>query len=264
MRHSPLTELALLARAPDEALDLERLVVAIARTARPALEHAAVAAELDRIAERVADTVTPSGPPDRVAAGIARVLGVDLGFHGTPAAYDSADGSYIDRVLETRTGLPILLTIVWILVGRRIGLEVRGIGYPGHFLARLELPGAPIYVDPFEGGVQMDVADLLDRLPAGVGRTVLDPSPTRAIVTRVLTNLKHLHLEQRDHAAALGTVDRLLLVAGEVASEVRDRGLLLLHLERPSEAKRDLTRYLTLAPSASDRHHVEAVLARCG
>lgn len=264
MRYSPLTELALLARAPDEALDLERIVVSISRIGHPGLDPGSLSHELDRIAERVADAVTPSGPPDRVAAGFARVLGGDLGFRGSPAAHRSPDGSYLHRVLETRTGLPILLAILWMCVGRRIGVEIRGIGYPGHFLARLELRGAPIYVDPYDGGTPMEADVLLDRLPPGVGRAVLEPSPTRAIVTRVLTNLKNLHVTQRDHGAALGIVDRLLLVAGEVPSEVRDRGLLLFHLDRASEAKRDLLRYLTLAPNAEDRPHVETMLARCG
>lgn len=262
MRHSPLTELALLARVPDEALDLERLVLAVARTGTPELDAAAVSAELDRLAERVADEVSPSSPPDRLASGLARAIGGTLGFRGDPGVFAGPEGSYLDRVIERRTGLPILLAIVWMRLGARIGVPISGIGYPGHFLARLDLPGAPIYVDPFAGGALVDAADLLARLPPGAPRTLLDPSPTRAIVHRVLTNLKHLHVDRGEHDLALGVVDRLLLVSGEIPVEVRDRGLLLLRLGRRPEGVRDLERYLALAPEAADRAAVESVLAR--
>ncbi len=262
MRHSPLTEFALLARVPDEALDLERLALSVARLGNPGLDPAAVSAELDQLAERVADEVTPSMPPDRLAAGLARVIGGTLGFRGAPEVFAGPEGSYLDRVLERRAGLPILLAIVWMRLGARVGVPISGIGYPGHFLARLDLPGAPLYVDPFAGGALADAGDLLARLPDGAPRSLIEPSPTRAIVTRVLTNLKHLHVDRAEHDSALAIVDRLLLLVGEVPAELRDRGLLLLRLDRAAEGVRDLDRYLALAPDAADRGAVEGVLAR--
>ena len=93
-------------------------------------------------------------------------------------------------------------------------------------------------------------------------RARLDPSPTRAIVTRVLTNHKHLHIDRGENDAGLAVVDRLLLLGGEVPAELRDRGLLLLRLARNAEGARDLERYISLAPDAADRSAVEAVLAR--
>jgi regulator of sirC expression with transglutaminase-like and TPR domain len=91
---------------------------------------------------------------------------------------------------------------------------------------------------------------------------VLDPTPTRAIVTRVLVNLKHLWVGAGDHALALGAVDRILLLAGEIPAELRDRGLLALRVGRTTEARRDLERYLTVAGAAPDRVEVLKVLAR--
>ncbi len=262
MKHSPVTEFALLARAPDEALDLERLVVSVARIGTPTLDSAAVAATLDRLAEQIADDVRPSDPPDRLAEALARAIGGTLAFRGSADTFGGPEGSYLDRVLERRTGLPILLAIVWMLLGRRLGVPIVGIGYPGHFLACLDLPGARIYVDPFAGGEPREAADLLARLPGGGGRGVLDPSPTRAIVLRVLTNLKHLWIGAADLDRALGAVDRILLLAGESPAELRDRGLLALKLERVAEARRDLERYLVIAAGASDRGDVQKVLAR--
>jgi regulator of sirC expression with transglutaminase-like and TPR domain len=262
VRHSPITEFALLARLPDDALDLERLVLSVARLGTPTLDTEAVRRDLDRLADRVADDVSPSAPPDRLAAALARTIGGTLGFRGDPEAFGTPEASYLDHVLARRTGLPILLAIVWMRIGARVGVPISGIGYPGHFLARLELPGAPLYVDPFSGGAPVEASDLLARLPPSAPRALLDPSPTRAIVTRVLTNLKHLHIDRGDNDAGLAVVDRLLLLGGEVPAELRDRGLLLLRLARNAEGARDLERYISLAPEAADRSAVEAVLAR--
>ncbi|MDP2312548.1 MAG: transglutaminase-like domain-containing protein [Pseudomonadota bacterium] len=262
MRHSPLTEFALLARAPDEALDLERLSSCIARIGTPALDAAALGGTLDRLAEQVADDVHPGSPPDELVAALARTIGGRLGFRGTPDVFNGPEGSFLDKVVERRTGLPILLAVVWILLGKRLGVPIVGIGYPGHFLVGLELPGARLYVDPFAGGEPREAVDLLARLPPGAGRNLLDPSPTRAILTRVLTNLKHLWVGAGAHEAALGAVDRLLLLGGEVPGELRDRGLLALRLARTTEGRRDLERYLAIAADAPDRADVERILGR--
>lgn len=264
MRHSPATEFALLARVPDEALDLERLVVSVARLGEPELDPAALSGELDALARRVEDSVTPGAPPDRLAASLARAFADELGFRGDASAFGTPDGSYLHRVLERRTGLPILLAIVWMRLGARLGVPITGISYPGHFLARIEARGAPIYVDPFAGGTQIEASELLARLPSGAPRAVLEPAPTRAIVTRVLTNLKHLHADRERNAEALAIVDRLLLLGGEVPAEVRDRGLLLLRLGRDGEGLRDLGRYLTLAPDAADADAIRNVIDRHG
>lgn len=270
MKLSGAVRFALAARAPDEVLDLEELTLGVASLGKPDLDFAAVSRELDRLAAEVADDVTPSSPPDRVATQLAAALGGRLGFKGHPGVFSSPGGSYLDEVLETRSGLPILLSVVWILLGRRLGVPVEGVGFPGHFIACIDAPGARVYVDPFHGGVVREARDLMDRLPSvprGVkpseaARRLLEPTPARPLVTRMLTNLKNLRIDQDDHEAALAVVDKILLIGGEQASEVRDRALLLLHLGRPTEAGRDLRRYLVIEPEAADRGVVEQLIAR--
>ncbi|MFZ5481490.1 MAG: SirB1 family protein [Myxococcota bacterium] len=257
---SPVTEFALLARVPDDSLDLERIAVSIARMGTPGLDPAAVSAALDHLAASVADLVDPCGPPDRLAGQMAHAFGRRLGFRGSQDAYRHADGSFLHRVIESRTGLPILLGVVWILLGRRLGAPVAGVNYPGHFLTCIEAPGARIYCDPFLGGEMADVRELVARLPPGTDRRALEPAGVRPIAVRMLTNLKHLWVDQKDLALALGAVDRILLLAGEVPQEVRDRGLLAAHLGRGDEARRDLERYLQIAPDAGDRGEVERIL----
>lgn len=260
---SPITEFALAARAHDDALDLEQLVVGVARIGRPELDRQSVRVSLDRLAASVQEQVDPSLPPDRLGAAFARAMVVDLGFHGDPERAREAESSYIDAVLERRTGLPILLSVVWILLGQRLGVPIAGVNYPGHFLVCLDAPGARLYFDPFHGGSRRDPAELLARLgPRSADRKALDPCGVRPLVTRVLANLKNLWVDQSDYAHALAAVDRLLLVSGEAPSELRDRGLLCLHLDRPQEARKDFQRYLKLRPDAEDRVVVEALIAR--
>lgn len=260
---SPITEFALAARVHDDALDLETLAVGIARIGNPGVDRAAVHATLDEMAARVAEAVDLRAAPDRLATGFARALVVDLGFHGEPEAGQTPEGSYLDRVLERRTGLPILLGVVWILVADRLGVPIRGVSYPGHFLVCLDAPGARIYLDPFHHGAVRDAGELLARLgPRAADRKVLEPAGVRAIVARMLANLKNLWVDRGDHAHALAAVDRLLLVQGETPGELRDRGLLCLHLERPDEAERDFRRYLKLNPEAEDRPVIAALLDR--
>jgi regulator of sirC expression with transglutaminase-like and TPR domain len=258
-----MTEFALLARVPDEALHLERLVTSIARIGNPELDPAEVSRELDALAERVGDGAALGGPPDRVAAELARVIGGDLGFRGSPDVYELPQASYIDAVLERRDGLPILLGVVWILLGRRLDLPIAGVNYPGHFLVCLDAPGARLYLDPFRGGAVRDTPELVAQLgTGGAERRFLEPVGPRPIVTRMLTNLKHLFVRRREAEVALGVVDRLLLIGGEIPAEVRDRGILCIHLGRVDEGLRDLRRYLVLTPEANDRPEIEAIIAK--
>lgn len=259
---SPLTDFALAARAHDDVLDLERLAVGIARMGTPDLDAAVVRAALDGVAARVDDRVERGAPPDRLARQLREVLVGELGFCGDREAPRDARDSFLDAVLERRRGLPILLSVVWILVGERLGLPIRGVNFPGHFLVCLDARGARIYLDPFHGGVTREAGDLLGRLGPRADRSVLEPCGVRPIVTRMLANLKNLWVDAQDYPSALGAVDRMLLVGGETPTELRDRGLICLHLDRPSEAARDFRRYLKVAPEADDRAVVEALLAR--
>lgn len=258
MRLSPRTEFALAARRPDDALDLEELCLSIARLRLRDLDFQAVSARLDAMAEQVADRLVPGSPPDRLANAIAQAFGGELGLRGASEDYQRLDSSMLDRVVETRRGLPILLSVVWILLGKRLGLPLRGVGYPRHFIACLDLPSARIYLDPFQGGVRLDPRDLLEG--AGGQRALLAPIGVRPLVTRVLGNIKNLAIDQTDWTLALEVVERMQVLAGDDPLQTRDRGLLCMHLGRQGEARRDLERYLAQVPDALDRSDVEQVL----
>lgn len=260
---SPLTDFALAARAHDDVLDLERLCVGVARIGTPALDPASVTRTLDEMAAQAREIVSPSAPPDKLAAQLRDALVGHLGFAGDRDSPRDPGDSYLDVVLQRRRGLPILLSVVWILIGERLGVPVRGVNYPGHFLVCLDAPGARVYIDPFHAGLTREGGELLARLGPRKGeRRLVEPCGVRPIVTRVLHNLKNLWVDRQDYAHALAVVDRILLIGGELPTELRDRGLLCLHLDQPAEAARDFRRYLKVVPDAEDREVIEALLER--
>lgn len=260
MRLDARTAFALDARMPDDTMDLEALCIGVARIQRPEPDPDAIRATLDRLARQVEDRVHPGAGPDQLAAQLRDAFIGQLGFHGNTEDYGDPRNSFLDVVLERRTGLPILLSIVWMLLGRRLGVPLAGISYPGHFLVSLELEGARIFLDPFHAGVERDPGALLAQLGPNVPRSVLQPASVRSIVVRVLTNLRHVWVSRRCWAEALEVVERTQLLVGERPDDVRDRGLLLLRLDRRAEAGRELERYLHLAPAAADRDEVEQLL----
>ncbi len=260
---SPLTEFALLARMPDEALDLEALTASVARMGDPGVSAVQLGIQLDQLAHDVVDQVDPGAPPDRLARQLRAALVGRLGFTGDLARFDEVRGSYLDAVLTLRRGLPILLSIVWMCVGRRLGVEVGGVSFPGRFLVCVGDRSARIYLDPFDGGAVVGVGELLGSLgPDRRERVLLEPVGPRPIITRVLVNLKMRFMDARDAAALVEVSNRLLLIAGERAEELRDRGMALLQLGKNVEGAADLQRYLKLRPDALDRAAVEALLVR--
>ncbi|MEJ7766145.1 MAG: transglutaminase-like domain-containing protein [Acidimicrobiales bacterium] len=167
-----------------------------------------VASQLARLDEIAADC--PPGLDGLVSHLFAGDEG-SLGLSGDTDTYADPQNSYLDRVLDRRLGIPITLSVLAIVVGRRIGVELAGVGMPGHFLVRHE--GQPrLLLDCFEGGRRLtsgDCQEILERITGGplpgFDMAWLDPTPGRDIVVRMLTNLRQLALATAD-VALLGWV----------------------------------------------------------
>lgn len=191
----------------------------------------------------------------------------DLGFKGNVDNYDDPRNSYLDDVLERKLGIPLTLSILVIEVARRAGLAAEGVGLPGHFIVRIEDSERRLLIDPFHGGHIITIEDCRELVVRTTGRASLfrkdslDTATPRAMLTRLLLNLKRIHLAQGDYIRALAVVERLLVIAPSDAKEIRDRGLLLAHLGQSGAAVSDLECYLALAPSAPDVESVRGRLA---
>ncbi len=191
----PTSRFAELVMGPEDELALDEAALLIAAHAQPQLDMAAELRLLDRLAFSI---------PERTLDGWRRHLFVDLGFSGDVARYYDPGNSFLNQVLRRRRGLPITLSVLGMEVGRRIGLDFEGVGMPGHFLLRHQ---SDVYVDPFDAGRILDRQGCAERFRAvnGAGapfRTAyLEPVGPRAILARMLNNLKSVYAGRGDVAA---------------------------------------------------------------
>ncbi|MFO0550795.1 MAG: transglutaminase-like domain-containing protein [Polyangiaceae bacterium] len=213
---------------------------------------------------------------------LREVLYAQAGLRGNADDYHDPRNSYLNDVLDRGLGIPISLAVVVLAVARRAGIAAEGVGFPGHFLVRLgarrttrefvtDPPGsaAGVLLDPFSELRTLNHADLTTLVRRSLGPTArISPSHLtscdhRAIVVRMLTNLRAIHEQRMDHRGALVVCDRLVEL-GAGAPALRDRGMHALALGAGAVAQSDLAAYLAAAPNAPDRGEVERALASAG
>jgi len=202
---------------------------------------------------------------ERIAA-LNEFLFEDLGYCGNADEYYDPRNSYLNDVIDRKTGIPITLSVLYMELGRRVGLPLEGVSFPGHFLVRVQVRGGVLVLDPFAGGLPQSEADLRSRLkrviPEGVAADVpvaelpldqfLEPASKRQILARVLRNLKAIYRELDKPERMLEVLNRMLVLSPEATAELRDRGYLYHRLECWQPALKDLTEYLELEPDAPD------------
>ncbi len=250
---------------PEEEVDLARASLLVACEEYPGLE-------VDRYLERLGDMAGTlrgrvGASPQAAIDGLNRVLFEEQGFHGNTEQYYDPRNSFLNDVLDRRTGIPISLSTVYIAVGRRAGVGVDGIGLPGHFVVRVSASGGEALVDPFNGGTvltRQDCQERLDRIYGGrvrLATAMLARCPPRAMVSRTVRNLKAIYLKAGDQERALRAAELLVLLNPEAPEERRDRGLILASLECYALAARDLEAYLAAVPRAAEAEQVRARIA---
>src|ERR671929_385219 len=160
----------------DARIDLAHACLMIAQDAYPELALERYLGDIERMAMRLRSRMPQTaGAEERVAA-LNEFLFEELGYCGNTEEYYDPRNSYLNEVMDRRTGIPITLAVLYIVLGRRIGLPLEGVSFPGHFLVRLRLRARVLVLDPFAGGAPQSEADLRERLarviPAGVAGDV--------------------------------------------------------------------------------------------
>ena len=243
---------------PGEAIAPAAL--AIAGVEYPALDAAPYLQRLERMGEAAEGRVqrNQGAATQTRLATLNAYLYEELGFSGNREHYDDPRNSFLNEVFDRRTGIPISLAIVYLEVGRRAGLRLEGVNFPGHFLVRaLGAHGTAddeLIIDPFHAGAILSEVDCRHLLREYVGentafdRGLLATATRQHIVVRMLVNLKRLYVRMRSFPQARATADLLLAVDPSALVELRDRGLLAYHMEDFAAALKDLEAYLRLMP----------------
>ncbi len=258
---------AALVAGDEPDLDLARAALYLAAEEYPALDVDAYAARLAAMAHDAADLPLETAPPLGRLLALNHYLFAEQGFHGNTASYYDPRNSFLNEVLDRHTGIPITLSVLYLELAWRLELPVAGVGMPSHFLVGYYGDRPPRYVDVFHEGRLLDRDDCAARLRDHFGGAFvlrdehLAPVTKRQILTRMLTNLKHVYRQAEDWDRALGAVERILLLAPDEPGELRDRGAIQLRRGALQAAHADLARYLELAPRANDRRAVREQLA---
>ncbi|MFQ5920120.1 MAG: SirB1 family protein [Thermoplasmata archaeon] len=247
----------------EEPLDLIHAATLLGRLGPSPSEVRPVSEELDRIGAEVRDRLQDAPPDEDPLQVLNRYLFDDFGLRGNEDDYYDPRNSFLGEVLGRKTGLPITLSLVYIEAGRRAGLRLAGVGFPGHFLVRFESEGGPRFVDPFHAGRVLEEEDLKGLLRERSGQEIpldpafLRPASEREILTRMLHNLKGLYMTSEEFEKLLQVLDLLLLLDPQTSLDLRDRGLVHYELGEFPKARNDLLAYLELDPSAGDAEVIQ-------
>ncbi len=259
---SPLQYFASLVQS-DEHFPLLEAAISLAQDEYPDLDVQQVLGDVDQLMARIKRRL----PADASALQKLRLLNQfffhDLNFGGNINDYYDPDNSYLNAMLKTRRGIPITLAVLWLELAGGLGLNARGVAFPGHFMVKVNLPKGQVVIDPFTGQ-SLSREELSERLEPFRQKSRLDEefempiglylqsAPPREIISRMLRNLKEIHKTQEDWQRLIAVEDRLIVLQPDAWPEYRDRGLAWAVQGHAERAVPDLEKYLAQAEDAQD------------
>ncbi|HWA12632.1 MAG TPA: tetratricopeptide repeat protein [Burkholderiales bacterium] len=249
-----------LVRRDEEEIDLAEAALLVALHACPRLDVGHYLARIDEFGAGLRERIAPDAPATRRIEALNRYLFGELGFSPNRDDYYDPRNSFLHEVIDRRIGIPITLSVLYMEVGRRIGLSLQGVGFPGHFLVKCAVGEAMVVLDPYGGGLSLGIAELQERLRASRGGEVsraiiaslLVAAGKKDILARMLRNLKAIYLREQALEKALAILDALVAAVPADAAERRDRGMLYQQLDCFGAAADDFEHYLARVPGAAD------------
>lgn len=259
---TPLNYFASLVQS-DSEFPLLEAAVSLAQDDYPELDVQQVLGSVDQLLARLKRRIAADAPPLQKLRAVNQFFYRDLGFAGNLNHYYDPDNSYVSAILQTRRAIPITLAVVWLELAQGVGLTARGVGFPGHFMVKVNLPNGQVVIDPLDGQ-SLSREELTERLEPFQRRSglvdesevplglYLQVAPSRDIIARMLRNLKEIHTNQEDWARLIAVQDRLTVLLPKTWSEYRDRGLAHAELGQFDRALADLDTYLANAKTEFD------------
>ncbi len=243
----------------DEQIDLLRAALTYAKTEYPDLDVEECVRHVEGLADRVRNYAGSSPDSQAAFAAMNRVLYEEDGFRGNRDNYYDPQNSYLNRVLERRTGIPITLSVIYMEVARRAGLPVFGVAMPGHFLLKhYEVDGRQTFIDAFHAGRLLTPGEAILRVKeiyedeSRLQPEFMNSVGKRQILTRMLNNLRSIYISTRAFKKALAIVDLVLAIHPRSPEDLRQRALLRYNEGMLRAAAEDLDDYVRVAPEASD------------
>ena len=245
---------------PDEDISLAEAALLIAGHGYPDLNVAAYLSRIEELAYMLRLRIDEDDSiPERISA-LNQFLFGELGFAANSDDYYDPRNSFLNEVLERRTGIPITLSVIYMELGRKVGLPLQGVSFPGHFLVKCAVPEGAVVLDPYSGGISLGLPDLQKRLREVQGGEVsraivaelLVSASNKDIIVRLLHNLKAIYLREHKLDKALPIMNWIIATMPEQTPELRDRGMIYQELECPRAALTDFETYLQLSPGSDD------------
>ena len=283
---TPLDYFTTLVSPPDDGEDipLTEAVLSLGQDIDPRLDLVAVQSDIDRLAATLKARLPADAGQVHKLRLLNRYFFHELGFAGNANDYYDPANSYLSKVLERRRGIPISLAVLLMEIGQQVGLPLRGVSFPGHFLVKLKVRAGDLYLDPVTGeslsreqleerlaefleasrSPAKDAADADDRpdgesLKIALWQAIREAS-SREILARMLRNLKGIYHGRNDYARLLEVQNRLVVLLPDLHEERRDRGLVYAQLECPRAALDDLTAYLESEPDAPEAGEIRRTI----
>jgi len=254
----------------DDDVDLARAALLIAKLDYPDLDLTSVLESLDALAARVVIRCAQDPDPLVQVDALTSVVLRDLGLHGSQDGYSDPRYSFLNDVLESRVGIPVSLSVVFMSVGARAGIALAGTAMPMHFLVRVLGVKPPVFVDCYNGGRLLtyeECKEALRRMSTGhiaFRKEMLDCVSNCAVISRMLANLREIYMNSLPYAKVLPVLHRLILLNPDDTSLLRDRGFVRYRLGQGPMARQDLKQYLSSTRGAPDAEEVRNLLRRIG
>lgn len=251
---------------PDADISLVEAALLIARHGYPDLNVAAYLSRIEELAHMLRMRIGEDATPQERIADLNQFLFGDLGFSANSEDYYDPRNSFLNEVLERRTGIPITLSVIYMELGRSIGLPLQGVSFPGHFLVKCAVPDGAVVLDPYSGGISLGLQDLQKRLRdvrgGEVSRAIvaelLVSASNKEIIVRLLRNLKAIYLREHKLDKALPVMDWIVTTMPSQAPEWRDRGMIYQELECARAALADFEAYLERSPACDDADDIRS------